>query len=478
MSPFSSTFYRGLVKCGSCISFQRNSKNLKLSQLSTEFPESVPKVWVQARSLGDPAEVLLFDKVQAQDVQQGRLGDCWSSQLCLGRFGTVVDSCWYFWCLFLVVTWWLTFDMWRDSSLCSRQHSDSSVILIVFCDRAQLACFYVQTGVFLLFFLKSVCLADKLRTQGLCLFPALLRGWLMLSIYSAGIQEAGNYMLSRGYWAPCRVWRSIPSTSRNSLRRRKSQMMDVMRRVLWDIFGTADWFCGRGSTAGATMAVRGLALWHWSNGVETRGRWWAPWLQGTNARTDGWTGRLETQQAEGPQETDPQWSSCTECSLSFLVMYELWRAFSPVSGLFPARLIVAAQCLVLWTQFWTCCWVPEAGCLHSHILLSSSNRIFMRGALIGNLEWEDQTRVTGWLVSHVPILEIFGDYTLWKKSRTPIHKGSFNGWFPTSTIGANLHPTTGRRDLGPALGEGGGQVLRASQLISLEWVTVPPSSWA
>lgn len=153
MSPFSSTFYRGLVKCGSCISFQRNSKNLKLSQLSTEFPESVPKVWVQARSLGDPAEVLLFDKVQAQDVQQGRLGDCWSSQLCLGRFGTVVDSCWYFWCLFLVVTWWLlTFDMWRDSSLCSRQHSDSSVILIVFCDRAQLACFYVQTGVFLLFF--------------------------------------------------------------------------------------------------------------------------------------------------------------------------------------------------------------------------------------------------------------------------------------------------------------------------------------
>jgi hypothetical protein len=99
---------------------------------------------------------------------------------------------------------------------------------------------------------------------------------------------------------------------------------------------------------------------------------------------------------------------------------------------------------------------------------------FMRGALIGNLEWEDQTRVTGWLVSHVPILEIFGDYTLWKKSCTPIHKGSFNGWFPTSTIGANLHPTTGRRDLGPALGEGGGQVLRASQLISLEWVTVPP----
>jgi hypothetical protein len=157
-----------------------------------------------------------------------------------------------------------------------------------------------------------------------------------------------------------------------------------------------------------------------------------------------------------------------------LVMHELWRAFSPVSGLFPARLVVAAQCLVLWTQFWTCCWVPEAGCLHSHILLSSSNRIFMRGALIGNLEWEDQTRVTGWLVSHVPILEIFGDYTLWKKSCTPIHKGSFNGWFPTSTIGANLHPTTGRRDLGPALGEGGGQVLRASQLISLEWVTVPP----
>ena len=71
-------------------------KKFQESETVTTFhriPRAAPKVWVQARSLGDPAEALLFDKVQAQDVQQGRLGDCWSSQLCLGRFGTVVDSC-------------------------------------------------------------------------------------------------------------------------------------------------------------------------------------------------------------------------------------------------------------------------------------------------------------------------------------------------------------------------------------------------
>ena len=56
------------------------------------FVGLLPEVWVQARSLGDPAEALLFDKVQPQDVMQGRLGDCWSFQLCLARFGTVFDS--------------------------------------------------------------------------------------------------------------------------------------------------------------------------------------------------------------------------------------------------------------------------------------------------------------------------------------------------------------------------------------------------
>lgn len=54
---------------------------------SSEYSMSLPDVWVQARSLGDPAEVLLFDKVQAQDVQQGRLGDCWllSAMWCLAE---------------------------------------------------------------------------------------------------------------------------------------------------------------------------------------------------------------------------------------------------------------------------------------------------------------------------------------------------------------------------------------------------------
>ena len=36
-----------------------------------------PELWVRARVLGDPSEVMLFDGIRPQDVLQGDLGDCW-----------------------------------------------------------------------------------------------------------------------------------------------------------------------------------------------------------------------------------------------------------------------------------------------------------------------------------------------------------------------------------------------------------------
>ena len=43
----------------------------------TAWRSGEPELWVRARVLGDPEEVLLFDGIQPQDVLQGDLGDCW-----------------------------------------------------------------------------------------------------------------------------------------------------------------------------------------------------------------------------------------------------------------------------------------------------------------------------------------------------------------------------------------------------------------
>jgi len=57
------------------LDFPPDSSSVGSSQ--THWTMGQPEVWLRARHLGDPNEVLLFDRIQCHDVLQGDLGDCW-----------------------------------------------------------------------------------------------------------------------------------------------------------------------------------------------------------------------------------------------------------------------------------------------------------------------------------------------------------------------------------------------------------------
>eukprot|EP00434_Breviolum_minutum_P003346 symbB.v1.2.002942.t3/scaffold163.1/size290254/4 len=57
------------------LDFPPDSSSVGSSQ--THWKMGQPEVWLRGRHLGDPKEVLLFDRIQCHDVLQGDLGDCW-----------------------------------------------------------------------------------------------------------------------------------------------------------------------------------------------------------------------------------------------------------------------------------------------------------------------------------------------------------------------------------------------------------------
>jgi len=56
--------------------FPHDESSLKNSRFP-EFDLGKPDLWVRARMLGDSSDAVLFDQVRPQDVQQGRVGDCY-----------------------------------------------------------------------------------------------------------------------------------------------------------------------------------------------------------------------------------------------------------------------------------------------------------------------------------------------------------------------------------------------------------------